>query len=258
MRWTATLRARKQDVERLLAEAVPDLSVAGEDDSHLVFAFSDPPDDGSFESESHAAKAVIDAFVRHINGFGRLRWGRSFEGVTVASTRATDSNGKVTQYEFLGQAVAHLTPEDFAVMVERLGFPKPSPPLGLDVVNALDGAGVTKLAESNPQVARVLQLVELMLEGDHDINWVAGYSALEAIDHDLAARGVDGHALGWWTKRERKDFNATANSVEALGSRARHGKPSGLREARMHTTDASWFVRRVTAYWLTHLLGEGT
>lgn len=257
MRWTATLRARREDVERLLAESVPDLSAADGDDSHLVFTFSDPPDDGSFESESHAAKAVIDAFVRHVNGFGRLRWGRSFEGVALASTRAVDANGKTTQYAFLGQAVAHLSPEDFAAMVERLGFPRPPPPLGLEVVKALNGAAVTKRAESNPQVARVLQLVERMLEGDHDIDWVAGYSALEAIDHDLAARRVDGHALGWWTNRERKDFNATANSVEALGSRARHGKPFGLREARMNTTDAGWFVRRVTAQWLTHLLGEG-
>ena len=55
-------------------------------------------------------------------------------------------------------------------MVERLGFPRPPLPVGLDVIEALGGAAVTALAESNPVVGRVLHLVELMLEGDEQID----------------------------------------------------------------------------------------
>ena len=139
-------------------------------------------------------------------------------------------------------------------MVERLGFPRPPLPVGLDVIEALGGAAVTALAESNPVVGRVLHLVELMLEGDEQIDWVAGYSAMEIIEHDLRARDVDGHACGWWTNSERENFRKTANSAEALGVRARHGKPGGVAEPHMSYGEASWYVRRVTGHWLTHLL----
>jgi hypothetical protein len=94
----------------------------------------------------------------------------------------------------------HMPAREFADMVERRGFPRPPLPVGLDVIEALDGAAVTTLAESNPVVGRLLHLVELMLQGDEQMDWRAGYSALEAIEHDLSARGVDGHARGWWTK----------------------------------------------------------
>lgn len=114
-----------------------------------------------------------------------------------------------------------MLPEDFADMVERLGHPRPALPEGIDVVNALEFEPVMTLAKDHPDVARVLHLVDLMLVGDEDIDWVAGYAALEIIDQDLRARQVDGHALGWWTKAERGRFHATANSPEALGVRAR-------------------------------------
>lgn len=96
-----------------------------------------------------------------------------------------------------------------------------------------------------------------MLEGDDEIDWVAAYSALEVIEHDLRDRGLDGQALGWWTKKERNDFTATANSVEAIGFRARHGRPFGLIEARTTSKDASWLIRRAAAIWVMHLLDEG-
>jgi hypothetical protein len=95
-----------------------------------------------------------------------------------------------------------------------------------------------------------------MLEGDDEIDWVAGYSALEVIEQDLKSRSLDGPQLGWWTAKERDNFTATANSVEALGFHARHGKRFGLEEARMTSKDAGWFVRRVTASWLTDLLSQ--
>ena len=71
-----------------------------------------------------------------------------------------------------------------------------------------------------------------MLEGDEQIDWGAGYSALEAIEHDLSAHGV-GHVRGWWTNKERENFKKTADSAEALGVLAWHGKPGGVSEPYM-------------------------
>ena len=181
-------------------------------------------------------------------GDGPLRASRSLRSGPV------DSGGRVTQYVFPGPAVEHMPPESFADMVERFGFQRPPLPLGIEVINSLNLAAVNDLAETNPDVGRILHLVALMLEGDDEIDWVAGYSALEAIKHDLGGRQLDGKKLGWWTDAELRNFKATANSVEVLGPRARHGKPFGLSDRRMTTKDASWFVRRVAANWLTYLL----
>ena len=187
--------------------------------------------------------------MRHVNGFGKLRWGRGFQGVEITLVRSFDSSG-ATQVVFVDAAHGHLQPREFADMVEKLGHPRPPLPRGLEVIEGLDAAAVAKLAGSNPVVGRVLHLVELMLEGDTQIDWGAAYSALEAIEHDLHERGVDGRALGWWMPHEREDFRATANSAEALGVLARHGKPGGVEEPRMSYR----YVRRVAAYWLTDLL----
>jgi hypothetical protein len=254
MRWILTLSANRQDVERLGAESLPGLSATPDDPCQLVLEFDDPEGDVADKEAPHAAKTVIDAFVQRINGSGKLRWGRAFRGVAFSAVKSVDSGGRVTQHVFAEPAVDHMLPEDYADMVARLGYPRPALPVGIEVVNSLDMAAVNQLAETNPDVGRVLHLVDLMLDGDDEIDWVAGYSALEAIKHDLGTRQLDGKKLGWWTDAELRDFRATANSVEVLGPRARHGRPFGLSEPRMTTKDASFFVRRVAANWVTYLL----
>jgi hypothetical protein len=178
---------------------------------------------------------------------------RRYTVATSAAVGGLISSGS-SRGSFAGSAHGHLQPPEFGDMLERLGNPRPPLPVGLEVIEALDTAAVDKLAGENPLVGRVLHLLELMLEGDEQIAWGAAYSALEAIEHDLHDRGIDGPALGWWTTRERNDFKATANSVEALGVFSRHGKPGGIADPRMLYGGASWYVRRVAAYWLTGLL----
>jgi hypothetical protein len=257
VRWLVTLSASKRDVERLTEESLADLTADATDPEHLLLELHDPEGDATGDEVPRRAKAVIDALVRHINGFGRLRWGRTFEGVSVSTTKSFDPAGGETLRLTIEPAFEHMLPEDFANTSERLGFPRPALPAGLEVINALDGAAVIALAEANPEVGRVLHLVDLMLEGDDEIDWVAGFSAVEVIEQDLASRQVKGQALRWWTNAERDSFRATANSVEVLGFRARHGKRFGVKEARMTSEEASWFVRRVAAHWLTHLLEHG-
>lgn len=250
MRWIVTLSGSKRDVERLAAESLPGLTADPDDPKQLLLELDDPEGDATGDEAPHAAKAVIDAVVRDLNGFGKPRWGQMFDGIAASQTvRTVGPAGEVAQRVFAGTAVDHMEPEDFADMVERLGHPRPPLPTGLEVIRALRGPDVTALVETNPAVGRVLHLVDLMLQDNEEINWVAAYSALEAIEQDLRARGESGPDRGWWTKAERNDFTATANSVEVLGVRARHGKPFGLTEARMTTKAASWFVRRAAAHW---------
>jgi hypothetical protein len=257
VRWIATLSGSRQDIERLAAE-LPDLSPVEDAPRELLLELDDPEGDATGGDVPHAAKAVIDASVRRINGFGRLRWGRTFEGVDVSKIVSIDPEGRTTHRAFAERGAGHMRFEDFANMVERLGEPRPEPPAGLDVINALEAEAVTTLAATNPEVARVLHLVDLMLAGDEEIDWVAAYAALEVIEQDLANRQVDGQALGRWTGAERGRFTGTANSAALLGFRARHGRLGDPPKKSMTSKEASWFIRRVAALWVTRLLEEAS
>jgi hypothetical protein len=178
VRWLVTLEGNPPDVERLLGESWNRLSV-GETPDEVVLEIRDAEHDVATDESRQAVRALIEAAVRHLNGLGKLRWGRSFEGLTVRTVRYIDAEGRPGLVGFVGTAYDHMFPEDFAAMVERLGFPRPELPVGVEDVNALDLANVAALSDDDPEVARVLHLVELMLVGDDDIDWVAGYAALE-------------------------------------------------------------------------------
>jgi hypothetical protein len=257
VKWVATLSAQKKDdAERLLSQEIKGLSEDPKNPRQLVLTLLGPESEEAGAEESTQAGARIDALVERLNGIGKLRWGRTFEDISIAVVRSFDARGKVIQHVTVGTAVEHMLPEDYADMIERLGHPRPALPKGLDVVNGLDLAELMDLSDAVPEATRAMHLVALMLRGDDEIDWTAGYAALEIVEHDLSSRGLKGQELGWWTNGERDDFRATANSPEVLGYSARHGKPSGLPKARMTTKEAIWFVRRVVAQWLTSLSAE--
>jgi hypothetical protein len=242
--WVITLYGTRQDTERLVRE-FPELSV---DDSPNEYYSAvrlklDEPDAEAPEADAlNIARAVVEAQVRRINGFGRLRWGRAFEGVEIADYKTVDSDGE-TRVIFLEPGVENLLPEDWVAMAVERGVPRDRLPVGLEALSVLQGGVITRLATIDRSVALVLRLVDGMLAGDAEIDWGAAYSALEVIEQDLRDRGAQGQTLGWWTAKETRDFRATANSVEALGEHARHGKPFGLTQARMTSANASWLVR---------------
>ena len=131
-------------------------------------------------------------------------------------------------------------------------------PVGLDAIKRLDGQAVAALAQTNADVARVLRFIDEMLAGDDEIDWGAAYSALEVIKQDLHGQGLTGRGLGWWTGGERDRFRATANSVEVLGDRARHGWRRDPPKRSMTSKDARWLVRRAGALWMSWLLEQAS
>lgn len=258
MRWLVTLHAQAADVERLLSEGIEGLSADPDDPKQILLELHDPARDAPGKDGADAMKPEIDAFAERLNGVGRLRWGRIFEGVSVSAIKSVDANDQTLTHVFLEPAYDHILPEDYADMVERLGQPRPTLPNGVEMVNGLDVAAAIELASAHPGVIRAVHLIDLMLAGDEEIDWAAGYAALEIVEHDLHDRGLDGHELGWWAKRKRGDFRATANSPEAIGYSARHGAlRSAVKERRMTAKEAQWFVQGIVAAWITHLLSPG-
>jgi hypothetical protein len=160
-------------------------------------------------------------------------------------------DGQSGQVVFVGSARAHLTPEEFGDVVVGLGRPRPDPPFGLTDVEALDVAQVTELADRDPLVARVLRLVDLMLLGDEDIDWSAAYSALETIETDARNDCAD-----WYTTGQRRRFTGTANSIEAVGIRSRHGRNYDAPRNPMSPVEASWFIRGAAAQWIAWRLAR--
>lgn len=222
MRWVVTLYGTRQDAERLIHE-LPELSAVEDSPSEyyrdLHLELDDPEGDAPEEDAMHVGRAVIEAHVRRINGFGRLRWGRTFEGVEITEFTTVDSEGETTTVHFLDRPVEYMLPEDYAEGADRHGIPRAKLPVGIEALSALGGESVAALAGMNRSVALVLRLVDEMLRGEEEIDWGAAYSALEAIEQDLHDRGLKGQDLGWWTGAERDRFRATANSVEVLGDR---------------------------------------
>lgn len=257
MRWIVNLNGSREDIDRLLAERPEGLSTTDEPNVAQL-EIVDPANENNTDEARDVGRTLIDAAVRHLNGFGKLRWGRSFGGVTVGGTGYVDEDGGFGQVMFTNTAYAHLLPEQFADVVDRMGFDRPPLPDGLDDVNALDLLAVIQLTEKHPEVARVLRLIDLMLIGAEQIDWAAGYSALEVIEQSARERGVNGQELGWWDGKERGRFHQMANSFEAVGIRSRHpGRPYKAPKELMSPQDGAWFVRAVAARWLAWLSANG-
>jgi hypothetical protein len=90
-----------------------------------------------------------------------------------------------------------------------------------------------------------------MLVGDEDIDWSAAYAALETIEADAGdAR------RNWYSTAQRRRFTGTANSVEAVGDQSRHGRHYDAPPDPMSPSQASWFIRGITARWLAWRLAR--
>jgi hypothetical protein len=250
MPWIVTVVGSKEDVSRLL-EAVPSEVGPGSDERSARLLVVVPDDAGNADRD---AKPRIDALVARLNGLGKLRWGRAFDGVEIRETRRVDEDGREAIVAFVGAATAYVTHEQMVKIARQLGHTPPEDPPGLGEINALSLPDVFGLAATEPAVATALRLVELAHEGEDYLDWRFAYCAWELVKDHAQRAALNPIALGWWTDGERRRFTATANSPEALGVRARHARPQGLPRRRMTEKEASWFVRRVVTRWMNHLL----
>ena len=252
-----TLEGNRPDIELLLGESAERLS-ASDDPRRARLEFEDHDHELATDEARQAGKAAIDAAVRHVNGFGRLRWGRTYGGVEVKDVLCIDSSGRAQHVVFLEPAYDHMLPEDFADMVERFGHRRPELPDGIHDVNALDLGKITALADENPDVARVLRLVELMLDGDDDIatgrrdtrRWRSSSRT-----PNVAVRAAKRLAGGRRTSADASCRWRTASKPSAYAHVTRVVSTIRRRK-RLTPKETGWFVRRVAARWLARLLLE--
>lgn len=104
----------------------------------------------------------------------------------------------------------------------------------------------TKLALKD---AKVQELVELRDKGDY---WVNLYRIYEYIQDNIESEQniID---QGWWSKSEENLFTHTANSPEAIGHEARHGKPNGSPPPDpMDHAEAKSLIDNLINKWLNH------
>ena len=96
-------------------------------------------------------------------------------------------------------------------------------------------------AESSDDVARVLRL---SAGREHD--WVELYRILEIVEAAVGRNGTTIADAGWATKRQLARFSHTANSPEAAGDTARHGRERTQPPRRpMSLNDARELIRQV-------------
>lgn len=82
MRWIVNLEGNRRDIERLLTQPVDGLAATSE--AHMATLEILDPDHADKSDEALAAgRTLIDAALRHLNGFGKLRWGRAFTALTI-------------------------------------------------------------------------------------------------------------------------------------------------------------------------------
>src|SRR5262245_15611033 len=112
MRWAITLSATEEDAERLLAASIEGLAPQPDETTQVLLELEDSFGDARSDETRQAVREYVEPRVRHINGFGKLRWGRGFEGVAVKAARCFNSTGAETQVVFLGTAYGHLQPRE--------------------------------------------------------------------------------------------------------------------------------------------------
>ena len=99
-------------------------------------------------------------------------------------------------------------------------------------------------SSSSDNMARALRLSE-----GRDHGWVELYRLLEIVEDSVGRNGITD--AGWTTKRQLARFRHTANSLEAAGDAARHGRertqPPRL---PMSLNDARKLIRQVLRQWL--------
>ncbi len=97
-----------------------------------------------------------------------------------------------------------------------------------------------ELSKKDPHVAWVLRLIGYDFE-----TWSGLYKIYEAIEADVG----NIPRKGWCTKTELRKFKQTANSPEALGVHARHGKVIQAPPDPVSLSSAKSLIRRLLNEW---------
>ena len=200
-------------------------------------------------SDVAQVKATADEQIARLSGSASLILG-AIEPIKVAQVILVSDDGSRSIYGFPDPVVWNFRMSVPTVQIRKAdGTVKIHRPA--DPVKAW-----LAVAESSEDVARALRLSE---GREHD--WVELYRLLEIVEASVTRKGITD--AGWATMSQLKRFCHTANSLEAAGDAARHGREQKPPPQRpMTLNDARELIRRVVRQWLDtesqRILNSGT
>ena len=183
--------------------------------------------------EPHAAHERAIRRLTNINALSRLRfpgYGKLVAGNAVNEV-ASDGNCSVN---ILCQP-AKIQLRTFPATIQ----------IGNDVILPSDGlAELANIAEYDKVLEKVLRL-----RNSEALEWVDLYRIFEVIESDVGKNRCTNN--GWIANEDLKLFKHTANSVEAAGDMARHGKePNKPPKNPMQLQDARTIIDDLINHWL--------
>jgi len=222
-----------QDVADLLSSGrVRVIHDANDDAFYLISpALDSPPQPGRFDIPAEKLLDLINGLARANNsGFRPVR----------LSGRYTDSSGR-TIHMVTAKSEARAVTRVTAVVLGPDGQPRPDPPSPWPDRLAL--------AETNPDVARVL---EILGRGDA-LDWYNLYKVYEIVRDAIKPEEL--HKLGWTTKKREGAFTGSANLYSVSGNEARHAvdKSGDPPKETMTQSEGRSYISDLVAKWLGRL-----
>lgn len=241
MHWEVQLVGDPTDL-RMLADTFSDseirIAVTGEEYVLRAHEFQD------LDSASSVRKRAQE-IVTQLSGSSRLLL-RSYEPLEVGGVYRVKDDGRRDFTVFVNAVVVRVRALPVTVGVTKPNgtteFPKPADPI----------AKWLHLATKDPAVAKALRL------RDHDgLDLVELYRIFEVIEADVGSSTI--HQQGWATKKSVREFKHTANSVDAAGDQARHGKEKTQPPSNpLSLPRARELIDRILKGWLEHKDSEAS
>lgn len=230
MRWKVQLEGREKGLEELSDSFDEDPRIFEEDEEYYLWTsdFEQFDDSGDIQD-------VGENIVRTIRHLGELD-SLSIKNLNISHVVEIQEDGSERE-------VVHLSAAGIAIGEGSARF-------------SINGEELPPRAESTYEYtklalkdAKVQELIELRDKGDH---WANLYRIYEYIQDNIESE----HNIveqGWCSKSEKRLFKHTANSPEAIGHEARHGKPRASAPSDpMDHAEAKSLIDTLINNWLKH------
>lgn len=229
MRWKVQLGGREKGLEQLAESFNEDPKIFGEDGEYYLWS-------SKFEQldESSEVKDVGEKIIRTVRHLGELDSLR-IDDLDTSCVVEIQEDGSERKIIHASAAVATSTAVSAQISVDGEELPP----------RAESTYEYTQLALNDDKVQ---ELIELRDNGDH---WVNLYRIYEFIQDNIED-GENTVEKGWWSNTEKSLFKHTAQSPEAIGHEARHGKHIDPPSNPMDHSKAKALIDGLVDHWLRH------
>lgn len=241
MKWEVTIRGDSTDLG-MLAEVLTatELTVIRQDDEYVLRA--------------SALDLLNEAAVVREHAKQMVAWLSASARLNLGSHRPIEI-GHVTEIREDGSKNTFIHPEPVVARFKVIpGTLSLSSPDGQAVIHR-PGDPVrdwVRLAMDDEAIAKALRLRDTA-----ELGWVKLYRMYEVVEGDVGKPCIV--QKGWLSNRQIRRFKYTANSVDAAGDAARHGKEATDPPSNpMSLREASTSIDGLLHAWIRWKIGEGS